>query len=151
MAHVELTRTYPVEVKKAWDYLNDPHHWPQWYTNLLEIADPDASWSDPGDTIVFRYRLLGRKVEGECILDDREAPLLVSYVAKIPGLPDVRTEWRHTDLGSSFTTRVTLETEEPSSFFGRAVDRMLIPRALERDLRRSLDTIDDLFSMGALD
>lgn len=151
MAHVELTRTYPIELKKAWDYLNDPHRWPEWYTGLVEVADPDARWTETGDEIGFSYRLLGRTIEGECVVDQVDPPVMIAYTGRVPGLPDIRTEWRHTDLGSAFTTRVTLETGEPTSFFGRVVDRMLIPRALGRDLHRTLDALEDLFSMGAAD
>ena len=63
--------------------------------------------------------------------------------------PDTVHTWRHVEAaGPSVTTTVVQETEEPTSFFGRVVDRMLIPRALERDLRRTLDNLADMFSMG---
>jgi hypothetical protein len=148
MARIELTRTFPVELKPTWDYLNDPHHWTEWFVNLLSVEDPEVGWAEPGDTARFTYRLLGRKLAGECVIDEREAPTLISYTAKISGLPDIHHTWRHTDLGPAITTTVVLETEEPTSFFGRVVDRMLIPRALERDLRRTLDNLEDIFSMG---
>ncbi len=149
MAHVELTRTFPVELKKAWDYMNDPHHWADWFVNMLSVETPDARWAEPGDRVRFTYRLLGRKLEGECTIDEREVPTLISYTAKIPGLPDVHHTWRHVEgEGPSVATTVVQETDEPTSFFGKVVDRMLIPRALERDLRRTIDNLEDMFSMG---
>ena len=149
MARVELTQKFPVEAQKAWDYMNDPHHWAEWFVNLLSVENPDARWAEPGDRVRFIYRLLGRKLEGECIIDGREAPTLISYTARIPGMPDVHHTWWHLEApGPMVTTTVVLETEEPTSYFGKVVDRMLIPRALERDLRRTLDNLADLFSMG---
>jgi len=53
-----------------------------------------------------------------------------------------------TGPGEGFTTTVVMGTDEPTSFFGKAVDRMLIPRALERDLSRSLDNLTDIFAVG---
>ena len=149
MAHVELTHTYPVELQKAWDYITDPHHWADWFVNLLSVEDPDKRWTEPGDMVKFIYRLLGRKLEGELVIDERQAPTLLSYTAKIPGMPDIHQTWRHVEApGPVVTTTVVQETEEPTSFFGKVVDRMLIPRALERDLRRTLDNLADMFSMG---
>jgi hypothetical protein len=116
---------------------------------MLGVEDPDVRWAEPGDRARFTYRLLGRKLEGECVIDEREAPTLISYTAKIPGLPDVHHTWRHVEAqGPLVTTTVVQETEEPTHFFGKVVDRMLIPRALERDLRRTLDNLEDIFSMG---
>ena len=48
----------------------------------------------------------------------------------------------------AISTVVVLESEEPESLFGKVVDRMLLPRALERDLRRTLENLEDIFSMG---
>jgi hypothetical protein len=149
MARVELTRTFPVELKPAWDYMNDPNHWTDWFANLLTVEE-DAKWAEPGDSVRFTYRLLGRTVEGTCTMTERDVPVLVAYTATIAGLPDVHHTWRHVD-GTPVTTTVVLETEEPTSFFGKVVDRMLIPRALERDLRRSLESLEELFSMGIPD
>jgi len=149
MARVELTHTYPVELQKAWDYITDPHHWADWFVNLLSVEDPDQRWTEPGDVVRFNYRLLGRKLEGELIIDERQAPTLMSYTAKIPGMPIIRHTWRHVEApGPVVTTTVVQETDEPTSFFGKVVDRMLIPRALEHDLRRTLDNLADMFSMG---
>jgi hypothetical protein len=152
VARVELTRTFPVELKPAWDYLNDPHHWTDWFVNMLSVQDPDVRWAEPGDSARFTYRLLGHMLEGECTIDERDAPTFISYTARIPGLPDVHHTWRHSEArGPLVTTTVVQETEEPTSFLGKVVDRMLIPRALERDLRRTLDNLDDMFSMGIPD
>ncbi len=149
MARVELTRTFPVELKPAWDYMNDPNHWMEWFANLLSVEE-DPRWAEPGDSVRFTYRLLGRTVEGTCTMTERDAPVLVAYTATIKGLPDVHHIWRH-DEGTPITTTVVMETEEPASFFGKVVDRMLIPRALERDLRRTLESLEEIFSMGVPD
>jgi hypothetical protein len=148
MARVEMTRQFPVRLQQAWDYMNDPHHWREWFANLLSVDEPEPQWGSPGDTVRFTYRLLGREVRGECAIDRREAPTMISYTARIPGLPSVHHEWRHTDLGEAISTVVVLEAEEPTSLFGKVVDRLLLPRVLERDLRRTLENLEDLFAMG---
>ncbi len=148
MARTELTRTFPVEMKTSWDYLNDPHHWQEWFVNLISVENPDVRWSEPGDSVRFSYRLLGRTITGECIIDEREEPTRIAYTARMAGFPDVHHRWDHTDLGGVISTTVVLETDEPTSFFGKTIDRTLIPRALARDLRRTLDNLEDIFGHG---
>jgi len=149
MARVEQTRTYPGQVQQtAWNYMMDLHHLPEWYASLTEVIDPDARWSEPGDRFRFVYRLLGRRLEGEAILEEVQAPLILRYTAKTHWVPDVHFQWRHTVLGDGFSTTVVMETDEPTSFFGKAVDRTLIPRVLERDLSRTLDNLADILTVG---
>ena len=148
MARVEMARTFSVALQEAWDYLNNPSHWCEWFTNLVSIEDAEPHWSQPGDTVRFVYRLLGREVHGECTIDRREPPTLISYTARLPGFPSVHHEWQHTDLDGAISTVVVLESEEPESLFGKVVDRMLLPRALERDLRRTLENLEDIFAIG---
>lgn len=148
MARVEMTHTFPVGLQAAWDYLNDPVHWCDWFANLVSVEDAEPRWSRPGDTVRFAYRILGRRVHGECTIDRREPPTLISYTARLPGLPSVRHEWRHTDLNGAISTAVVLESEEPESLFGKVVDRMLLPRALERDLRHTLENLEGIFALG---
>jgi len=44
-----------------------------------------------------------------------------------------------------------METEEPTNFFGKTIDRMLLPRILERDLKQSLENLNDIYTVGLFD
>ena len=147
---VELMRTYPVPRKKAFDYLDDFTTWPTWYAGMLEIIEPDtAAWSASGDKVRFAYKLLGRRLEGECTLEEVRDGELVKFTATIPMVGDVHQEWSYSDAGeSAFTLKAVMETAEPTSFFGKVIDKMVIPRVLERDLRHTLDNLEETFAMG---
>lgn len=147
---VELMRTYPVPRKKAFDYLDDFTTWPAWYVGMLEIIEPDtAAWSAAGDKIRFAYKLLGRRLEGECTLEEVREAELVKFTASIPTVGDVHQEWVYSDAGDgAFTLKVIMETEEASSFFGKVIDKMVIPRVLERDLRLTLEHLEETFAIG---
>ena len=146
---VELMRTFPVPRKKAFDYLDDYRTWPSWYAGVLEIIEPeDAGWSSPGDKVRFAYKLLGRRVEGECTLEEVREAELVKFTAKIP-MVDVHQEWWYSDAGDgAFILRVIMETSEPTNWFGKVIDKMVVPRMLERDLRQTLDSLEETFAMG---
>jgi uncharacterized protein YndB with AHSA1/START domain len=147
---VELTRTYPVPRKKAFDYLDDFTTWPTWYTGILEILEPDnAVWNTAGDKVHFAYRLLGRRLEGECTLTEVRDGELVKFTATMPMVGEVHQEWFYSNAGEdACTLKVSAETAEPTSYFGKVIDKMVIPRALERDLRHTLDNLEETFAMG---
>ncbi len=147
---VEMTRTYPVTAKEAFDYLNDYRTWPDWYTGMTEIVDPEhARWIEPGDTVRFAYKMLGRRVEGICTLQEVREAELVRFVAAIPAIGDVHQEWTYYDAGEhAVAVKVWMESEGPTTFFGKAIDTMLVPRIVERDLRHTLDHLEEIFTVG---
>lgn len=147
---VEMMRTYPVPRKKAFDYLDDFTTWPTWYAGMLEIIDPDqAAWAAVGDKVRFAYKLLGRRLEGECTLKEVQEAELVKFTATIPMVGDVNQEWHYEDAEeNAFALKVILETDESDNFFGAVIDKMVIPRILERDLKHTLDNLQETFVMG---
>ncbi len=148
----EETRTMPVELKKGWDYISDYRRWPDFYSGIDHIVEPDlCAWSEVGDSVRFRYRLLGRTVEGTATLDAYDEGKLVKLTTKIPALPDVVQEWHYTDLHDHFILRVVLETDGVTSFMGRLIDGTLLPRALEKDLNRTMDNLEAIFEIGIPD
>jgi hypothetical protein len=148
----EETRTMPAEMKKGWDYINDFRRWPDFYAGVDHIIDPySCAWNAVGESVRFAYRLLGRSIEGVATIDTRDEGLLVIFTTRIPALPDVIQEWHYTDLDDHFILRVVLETEGATSFMGRLIDGTLLPRALEKDLRRTMDNLEDIFEIGIPD
>lgn len=149
----EITRVFPVSLKEGFDYLHDFKLWPVWYVGVLEIIDPEkGAWDKRGDTVRFAYKMLGRRVEGEAIVDEMIDGELVSFTTKVSGLPDVHEEFHYSEVtDDSFKLTTVLETDEPTSFFGKTIDRMVLPRVLERDLRTTMDHLEDIFRVGIPD
>ena len=145
--HAEHAHTYPVPLKKGFDYVSDFHTWPFWYVGVIELVDPElCGWIDPGDRVHYRYKILGRQIDASSVLDERIELERTNFRTVSRGFPDVHWEYRYAAAGhEAFILRVVMETEEPTSFFGRTVDRMLLPRIVERDLTRSLENLHDIF------
>lgn len=150
---VEMSREFPVPVKLAYDYLTDPKAFPDWRFGVIEVIDPEsASWSTPGDRVRMGYRILGRRVDTECTLDEVKAAELYRFTARTPGMPTVHESWHYLPKGEdAFELKVIQETEGATSFFGKAIDRTLLPRVVEKDLGRTLDNLEDIFSLGVPD
>ncbi len=154
MPRVELVRKFPQgDLKKAFDYIQDFTRWREWFAGLTEIVDPElGAWTFPGDSVRFRYRLLGRTVEGEAILETRTDYRFVRYTAFVPGLPRVTHTWHYKPMDDGgFHLTLTSETEPHTSFFGRTIDALLIPRALERDVSNTLNNLGVALRFGFAD
>lgn len=145
--HAEHAHTFPVPLKLGFDYITDFRTWPFWYVGVTELIDPEAyGWTDPGDEVHFRYKILGRHIDVASVLDERVDLERTAFRSASPGFPEVHWEYRYAAAGQeAFILRVVMETGEPTTFFGKTVDRMLLPRIVERDLRRSLENLHDIF------
>ena len=150
---VEIKRRLPVSSKKAFDYLADFRTWPMWYSGVLEIVDPDsAAWDKKGDSVRFAYTLLGRRLEGEAFLDVIEEAEYVKMHSTMPMVGWVSLEWVHEDVDEeAFTLVGIMETDEPTKVFGKLIDRMVVPKILERDLTTTFDNLEETFALGVPD
>lgn len=147
---VEIMRTFPVPRKKAFDYLDDFHTWPMWYSGILEIIDPEkAAWEKKGDKVRFAYKLLGRRVEGESTLEEVKEAEYVKMTSSVPTVGDIHQEWTYADAGDgAFSLKVIMETDEPTKFFGKLIDKMVIPKFLEKDLLTTFEHLEETFAVG---
>ena len=145
---VALSTTVPRKV--AWDYLHEPRAFPEWRAGMLEVFEANtAKWSEAGDRFRYAYRLLGRRVEGECVMDELKTGELSKFTATVPGFKPMHETWRYTPIGEdAFRVDIVQESEENTSFFGKAIDKMVLPRVVHRDLERSLDTLTEIFAAG---
>ncbi len=150
---IEETRRFPVPRKQVYDYLIDPGTWPLWLAGLIEVLDVEhAKWDEPGDRVQFVYRLLGRRVEGETLLQEIRPAQYARTHVQAPAVGTVTQEWFYSDAAEdSMTLRVVYETDEPTSFFGKAIDRTVVPRALERDLTGTMANLEGIFAVGPPD
>lgn len=149
----EMTHTYDAPLKKGFDYIDDFKLWPDWYVGMTSIIDPETGkWSLPGDEVRFVYKLLGRRLEGVAILEEYKQFELVAFRTEVPGLPVVHFRYEYAETTPErFEVRAVLETDEPATFFGKAIDKALLPTILARDLKRSLENLEDIFASGVLD
>jgi len=150
---IEETRRFPVPRQQVYDYLTDPKTWPLWIAGMLDVEDAEtATWEKPGDRVRFAYKLLGRRVEGETRLQEIIPAQYVKVHTTAPSVGDLTQEWFYSDAGEhSMTLRIVYETDEPTSFFGRLINRAVVPQAIQRDLTATLSNLDAIFALGLSD
>ena len=147
MSKVEMSRDYAVDRTRLFDHLVEPSNWPSYYNGMTEVL-PYERFAEPGDAVTFRYRLLGRMVEGTATLQELGAGERIAIRTDVKGLPTIVHDWTYEDSEDGTHIRATMDTPPVDSWFGRAIDRFIIPRQLERDLARTLDNVEDLVAVG---
>jgi hypothetical protein len=140
---VTHSHQYAIERKQLFDHATDPDNWPSYYNGMLEVLTFDR-FEEPGDTVTARYRILGRITSVEATLLERRRPERIRLRADATGLPSVEHTWTYEDADGGTLVTVTMQTPEVDSWLGRTLDRLVLPRQLERDLHRSLDNLEDL-------
>jgi hypothetical protein len=147
MSNVEMNRDYAADRTRLFDHLVEPANWPSYYNGITEVR-PYERFAEPGDAVIFRYRLLGRIVEGTATLQALAPGERITIRTDVKGLPTIVQDWTYEDGDEGTHIRAMMDTPPVDSFFGRAIDRFIVPRQLERDLARTLDNVEDLVAVG---
>ena len=147
MPQVTNRAEFPVDRRTAFDYLTDPTNWPSFYSNLTEVA-VGQTFAEQGDVVTFRYSILGRPVTASAVLHEVVTGERIRTTVSTPGLPDVHQDWRYSDTSDGFAIEVTMNTDGATSFLGKVIDRYVIPKALQRDVEKTLENMALMFSIG---
>ena len=144
---LELTQRFAIPLQEGFDYIVDPGSWPAYWPDLIRVQ-PGSRWREPGDRAGVVMRLLGRPVELEMTLRVFEPYRLVEYDSVQRGLPDVRHERGFAAADDGFAYRLAVEFAPRIGLRG-AFDRLIVRRAVERTLRRTLANLEAQFTRPA--
>ncbi len=137
---VELTHHFASPLRDGFDYITAPRNWPEYWPGLIRV-EPGSRWQAPGDRARVTMRLLGRAVELEMTLRTFEPCELVEYTSVQRGLPDARHERAFSAAGDGFDYRLAVEFAPRASLRG-VLDRVVLRRAIERTLQRTVANLD---------
>lgn len=145
----EERRELPVSLKKMWDYTTDCRTWPDWYASMTEIVKP-GPWAGKGDTVDVAYKVLGRRLEFSCKIEEFKEHESIRFGAHLPKpLPLVHQHWTWEELGNDrVALSVTIEGDDPTNWFGKIIDRTVLPGIYRRDLANSLDNLAQMAAAG---
>lgn len=146
MATVEMSREYPVDTAELYEFCTDVRNWPSCYDNMIDATGGKVQ--ERGDTATSSYRLLGRTIEVNVEAAEATPGERIVLIAHTAHLPDVEHDWRYTPTADGTRVDVRLHVPEVESWLGRTLDRLVIPRQLEKDLARSLDNLEALAQAG---
>jgi len=147
MATARRTRTVAAELRRVWDLIEDPHHFPRWWPGVtrMEAVDEDR-W-----TQVFVTQK-GRPVRLDFRLLESEPPEAIDSVG--------RRRWEQDLIGSPFErvlreavteirlrpaddgTQVTIEQRQKLRGYSRGVGGLMLRRATRKRLEEALDGLE---------
>lgn len=147
MGTVDVQRRFDIERTALWEHLADPANWPAFYNNMLD-ARSSGYTAEPGDVVEITYRILGRTISGTVTVLDAEPARRIRLRTEADGLPPVVHEWSYEDApDGAVDITVRMEHEPVDRLFGRALDRFVVPRQLEKDMERSLDNLQEMIGV----
>jgi Polyketide cyclase / dehydrase and lipid transport len=141
---VSIARRFAFPLDDGYEYITNLERWPEYWPGLIGL-DPASRWSQPGDTARLTLRLLGRPTELVMTLSRIIPYRLVEYTSEQRGLPPASHERHFAEDRAGFTYRIAVELE-PRSGLRRPFDRLVVPRAVERAARATLDNLERRFA-----
>ncbi|HEY7603485.1 MAG TPA: SRPBCC family protein [Gaiellaceae bacterium] len=140
MNRVEAARRYDLPVERGFAFVTDPANWSKFWPGFVRLHEA-SRWAAPGDTATLVTRLLGRERELIMTLTAFQPNRLVAYDSVQPGLPDASHERRFEPERGGFLYRLVVEYEPRGGIAG-PFDRILLPRAIRRVFRSTLDNLE---------
>lgn len=144
MVHIETNYTFPVSVIEAFAYITNMSNWAEYWPDFVRIQDPaNARWGKPGDEVTIVIKLLNRERTLNMKLEEFQADALVTYLSHQQGLPDARHERHFKAVPGGVEYRLVVDYEPRKGFRG-LFDRLLVKRAVERALHKTVENLDRL-------
>jgi uncharacterized protein YndB with AHSA1/START domain len=146
---IELHRTFPVPRKIGFEYITDPHHWPEWI-GLELIDEKKLAWAKKGDKIPYGYRWMGVPMKGVGTLKKLVPGELVMAEFKLGQLPPTKFELHFENAGAhAFTLSYAAEMAPIEGFLGKLMETVLMLEPyLKREMRLHLGRLNKvLFAM----
>jgi hypothetical protein len=148
MIRIERTHTFSIPVSKAFAYITDTSNWGAYWPDFVRIHDPaQAKWSQPGDTVTIVLRLLNRERDLKMRLEKFQKDVVVTYVSRQQGLPDVWHERHFNPTQDGFEYRLVV-AYEPRKGLSGIFDRILLKRAVAKALHKTMENLDRVFKQS---
>jgi uncharacterized protein YndB with AHSA1/START domain len=151
MGHVRQTAHIRAPMERVWDFLTDYARAPEWQTNVVEIGEFSGTPGEVGFRYEAVYRAMGRRMETSSEITRSERPTLLEEQGTMPGSGPV-TMTSTLEPGADGGTNITyeLDYELGSGLLSGIADRLIMERAIERDVRHSTENMKELIEAEAV-
>lgn len=139
MGHVLQTGHIDAPPEKAFALAIDAARIPEWNSSVVEVKDISGSLDQVGSSYVSVLKLGGRPLEGRWEVSRVERPRLLEYTGTAPGggRASANNRFEASDSGTDIT--IEIEYDLPGGFIGGIADKLFVERAIERDVKHSVE------------
>jgi uncharacterized membrane protein len=139
-----MTEHLDFPVDPVFELATDFKRYPEWNVNYSEIREVVGPPLAIGTRVHAVMRVLGRAMEGWGEIVEVEAPRYLKFKSTGPDGGSNTTAYRFTPEGNGTEAEVELEYELPAGIVGQIADRLFVERAVERDMRHSIENFKAL-------
>jgi carbon monoxide dehydrogenase subunit G len=140
VVRIEMSRHFGVPAERAYAFITDMRNWSRFFPGFVSL-DPESRFTAPGDVASLTSKLLGRERHVQLTFERMEPNRSFAYTSRQEGLPDAYHERTFMADGDGFTFNLSVTYEARPGLQG-LVDRVVLPSAVRRLLRRTLDALE---------
>ena len=147
MTHLRIATHFDAPIERVFELGTDFMRYPEWnvtYTDVLEVNGPT---DQVGTRIHAISRILGRKIDSWGEIVEVERPRLLKVEGTGAGGARTTITYTSTPVATGTDHVIEAEYELPAGLFGQVVDKLFVERAVERDVRHTLDNFKAIVEM----
>ena len=143
MTTVRAKGHFDAPIDRVFELGSDFARYPEWntiYSEIKEVTGPAAL----GTRVHGVTKVLGRRMEGWGEVVEVDPPRLLKIAGTGLEGGTVSTTYRFTPVGDGTDYEFESEYQLPAGFLGQIADKLFVEKAVERDLRHSLENFKAL-------
>ena len=141
MGHVRQMIHIDAPPDAAYAFLTDANRIPEWNSSVVEVKDINGPLDTVGASYTAILKLGGRQLETRWETTKVEGKRLAEFVASSAagGSATSTSTLEPADRGTDLVLEVDYEL--PGGFVGGMADKLFVERAIERDIKHSLENV----------
>lgn len=148
MGHVLQTGHIDAPPDKVFALAIDATRIPEWNSSVIEVKDITGPLDQVGSSYVAVLKLGGRRLEGPWEVTQVERPRLLVLTGTAPGGGRATATNRFETAGPGTDLTIEVHYELPGGFVGGVADKLFVERAIERDVKHSVENYKAICESG---
>ena len=144
MTQIRTTAHLEAPIERVFEVATDFKRLPEWNVNYLEVPEVIGPTNHVGTRIHTVMKLLNRKMDGWAEIAEIAPPRLIKLTGRGTEGGTITAVYRFTPAGQATDVEAEIDYELPAGPFGQVLDRLFVERAVERDLRHSMENFKAL-------
>jgi uncharacterized membrane protein len=144
MAHIRVVDRYEVPVERIYELALDWKRYPEWNVTYPEVKEVIGPVDKVGTKVHVTTRFLGRQFDvwGEIV--EIEPLRMVKLAGTGPEGSYTTITYRWTPVEGGTECVIEADYQLPAGLFGQIADKLFIEKAVERDIRHSIENFKAL-------
>ena len=141
MGHVRQTTHIDAPPEAAFDLLTDAKRIPEWNSSVVAVKDISGPLDTVGASYTAILKLGGRQLETRWEMTRADDRRIAEFVASSPAGGSATTTTTLEPAAGGADLMLEVDYELPGGFVGGMADKLFVERAIERDIRHSLENV----------